>query len=132
MARPLNLGRVKQAWQLRRQGKDQREIAQALNLTPRHVQNYLSLDWLAQRSRRVLSRGRAQEANEQLKILWDLGGVSPGDGAAGDHPVWEAASQSVGASERQQDVLCPCPREQWPDVAQLESGGCPRMRRPAF
>jgi hypothetical protein len=127
----LNLERVKQAWQLRKQGKQPREIAEALSLTVRHVQNYLSLDWLAQRSLRVLSRGRPQEANEQLEILWDLGGVPVGDVAAGAHPVWEAGPQSEEAAERQQDVICQAP-EPWPDVAQLESWGVPKEEAPGL
>jgi hypothetical protein len=131
MARPLDLERVKQAWLLRKQGKQPREIAEALGLTVRHVHNYLSLDWLAQRSLRVLSRGRPQEANEQLKILWDLGGVPVGDGAAGAHPAWEAAPQSEAAAERQQDVLCRAP-DPWPDVAQLESWGVPKDEAPGL
>lgn len=131
MARPLNLERVKQAWQLRRQGKQPKEIAEALRLTLRHVHNYLSLDWLAQRSLRVLSRGRPQEANEQLKILWDLGGVPAGDGAAGTHQVREAAPQSEEVAERQQDVLCRAP-DPWPDVARLESWGVPKGEAPGL
>ena len=47
MTRRLNLERIKQACQLRKQGQRPREIAVALSLTVRHVQNYLSLDWLA-------------------------------------------------------------------------------------
>jgi hypothetical protein len=132
MARPLNLERVKQAWQLRKQGKQPREIAEALSLTVRHVQNYLSLDWLAQRSLRVLSRGRPQEANEQLKILWDLGGVPAGDGVARPHQVWEAAPQFEEAAERQpQQCLSQAP-DPWPDVARLESWGVPKGEAPGL
>ena len=73
MSRVLDLDKVKQAWQLRREGKQQKEIAEALDLSLRHTQNYLSLDWLAQRSMRVLMKGRAEEANNQLRTLWGLG-----------------------------------------------------------
>ncbi len=69
MARPLDLDKVRQAWELRRQGSQQKEIARSLDLSLRHTQNYLSLDWLAQRSLRSLTKGAVEEVNEQLKIL---------------------------------------------------------------
>ena len=69
MTRLLDMDKVKQAWQFRREGKQQKEIAEALDLSLRHIQNYLSLDWLAQRSMRVMTKGGAEEVNEQLKTL---------------------------------------------------------------
>ena len=72
MTRPLDLDKVKQAWNLRRQDKQQKEIAEELNLSLRHIQNYLSIDWLAQRGMRALMKGGAQEVNDQLKALGRL------------------------------------------------------------
>ena len=73
MTRLLDLDKVEQAWNLRRQGKQQKEIAQELSLSLRHIQNYLSIDWLAQRGMRALMKGNAQEVNNQLKALGRLG-----------------------------------------------------------
>ena len=130
MTRPLDLEKVKQAWQLRRDGKQQKEIAEVLSLSLRHIQNYLSLDWLAHRSMRVLLKGGAEEVNEQLRALWSIGETSSANGtrkskqsSAGD----DLAKESPGA----EGAACDAP-DQWPDVSRLESWGVPKYAAPGF
>ena len=117
MTRHLDLERVKQAWSLRRQGKQQKDVADALGLSLRHVQNYLSVDWLAQRSLRALMKGGAEEVNEQLKALGGLGETGPAGGVC--QPV--AGAQASCASP-----------DQWPDVARLEGWGIPKYTAPGL
>ena len=118
MTRLLDMEKVKQAWQLRREGQQQKEIAEVLKLSLRHIQNYLSLDWLAQRSMRVLTKGGVAEVNEQLKTLWGLGQATVATG------VKEAVAPD-------QDQSCDAP-EQWPDVARLEDWGVPTYAAPGL
>jgi len=117
MTRHLDLEKVKQAWSLRRQGKQQKEVADALGLSLRHIQNYLSVDWLAQRSLRALMKGGAEEVNEQLKALGGLGEAGPVGGGA--QPV------------TRDQASCASP-DQWPDVARLEGWGVPKYTAPGL
>ena len=122
MTRLLDLDKVEQAWNLRRQGKQQKEIAQELSLSLRHIQNYLSIDWLAQRGMRALMKGNAQEVNNQLKALGRLGEFEV-NGAGDGH------GQSNG--EAQGPASCQAP-EQWADVARLEGWGVPKYGAPGM
>ena len=125
MTRQLDLERVKQAWGLRREGKQQKEIADILGMSLRHMQNYLSLDWLAQRSLRALMKGGAEEVNEQLKALWALGEFkSSGNAQSRDDPAGSSANLSKGDGSK--GGLCCDVSENWPDVARLESWGVPK------
>ncbi|PKB79176.1 MAG: hypothetical protein BZY88_14690 [SAR202 cluster bacterium Io17-Chloro-G9] len=128
MARPLDLDKVKQAWDLRRQGKQQKEIAGALDLSLRHTQNYLSLDWLSQRSLRSLAKGAADEVNDQMKVLWSLGHKSPSE----QHEINGFSNGNGDSHEGDAETEeCPAP-ENWPDVAQLEDWGIPRVTAPGM
>ena len=131
MTRQLDLERVKQAWVLRREGKQQKEIADALGMSLRHIQNYLSLDWLAQRSLRALMKGGAEEVNEQLKALWALGEVkSSGNAQSLGHSAGSSANLSEGNGSK---VGLSCDvSENWPDVALLESWGVPKFTAPGL
>ena len=131
MARILDLDKVKQAWQLRREGKQQKEIAEVLDLSLRHTQNYLSLDWLAQRSMKVLMKGRAEEANDQLRALWGLGQETKQDSAARADTVAEADERPDGEIATGLSQPCPAP-EQWPDVGHLEGWGVPKYAAPGL
>ena len=125
MSRTLDLDKVKQAWQLRREGKQQKEIADVLDLSLRHTQNYLSLDWLAQRSMRVLMKGRAEEANNQLRTLWGLGQEKRADNPSKTDTV-------TGGNEATGNLRnCPSP-DQWPDVGHLEDWGVPKYAAPGL
>ena len=128
MTRPLDLDKVKQAWNLRRQGKQQKEIAEALNLSLRHIQNYLSIDWLAQRGMRALMKGGAQEVNDQLKALGRLGEMDA-IGAGKLRPQSKDESEHAANGEANDPSSCQAP-EQWPDVARLEGWGVPRYGAP--
>ena len=131
MTRPLDLDKVKQAWSLRRQGKQQKEIAEELHLSLRHIQNYLSIDWLAQRGMRALMKGGAQEVNEQLKALGRLGEISA-NGAGGKVRTKANDEADDTANANGQDASsCPAP-EQWADVARLESWGVPKYGAPGM
>ena len=130
MTRHLDLDKVEQAWNLRRQGKQQKEIAHELSLSLRHIQNYLSIDWLAQRGMRSLMKGGAQEVNNQLKALGRLGEFDVnGAGKVG------AESNEVGEDAlngQAQDLSsCQAP-EQWADVARLEGWGVPKYGAPGM
>ena len=129
MSRKLDLDKVKQAWQLRRQGKQQKEIAEALDLSLRHTQNYLSLDWLAQRSMRVLMKGRAEEANDQLRTLWGLGEETKEDSST--HTVAGVEEGPDGKIATGHSRNCPSP-EPWPDVGHLEDWGVPKYAAPGL
>lgn len=131
MTRLLDMDKVKQAWQFRREGKQQKEIAEALDLSLRHIQNYLSLDWLAQRSMRVLTKGGAEEVNEQLKTLWGLGQAAVGDGAKKTRGKNGADLESDEMPESDSPGVCDAP-EHWPDVARLEDWGVPRFAAPGL
>ena len=131
MSRILDLEKVKQAWQLRREGKQQKEIAEALDLSLRHTQNYLSLDWLAQRSMRVLMKGRAEEANDQLRTLWGLGEETTENSAKGADTVAGVDEASNGETATGHPSDCPSP-EQWPDVGHLEDWGVPKYAAPGL
>ena len=131
MSRLLDMDKVKEAWQLRRDGRQQKEIAEALNLSLRHIQNYLSLDWLAQRSMRVLTKGGVAEVNEQLKTLWGLGQDT------GSEAVKKARMKTKVAEESNEEVApdhdqgCVAP-EQWPDVSRLKDWGVPMYAAPGL
>ena len=131
MSRPMDLEKIKQAWQLRRQGNQQKNIAEALDLSLRHVQNYLSIDWLAQRSLRALMKGRAEEANEQLKTLGGLGEVARGNNIETIKGGVESPPSPNDASGSVKSLLCEAPTP-WPDVAQLETWGVPRYEAPGL
>ncbi len=131
MTRTLDLEGVKQAWQLRRQGKQQKEISEALNLSLRHIQNYLSLDWLAQRSLKALMKGRTEELNEQLKMLLTLGEATADGRHRRPKKKAKAAAGSGEAAEGEQSSACQAP-EHWADVAQLEDWGVPRYSAPGL
>ena len=131
MTRLLDMEKVKRAWQLRRDGQQQKEIAEKLNLSLRHIQNYLSLDWLAQRSMRVLTKGGVAEVNEQLKTLWGLGQVTAGAGAKKDRVKASATSDSEESGVLGQDSECDAP-DQWPDVARLTDWGVPMYAAPGM
>ena len=135
MSRLLDLEKVKQAWQLRREGKQQKDIATDLNLSLRHIQNYLSLDWLTQRSMRVLVKGGSEEVNEQLKALWGLGqNPASGDSKKAGTKVAVAETDTEGGEESaapKQAKDCSAP-EQWPDVARLEDWGVPKHAAPGL
>jgi len=128
MTRPLDLDKVKQAWNLRRQGKQQKEIAEELNLSLRHIQNYLSIDWLAQRGMRALMKGGAQEVNDQLKALGRLGEMDV-NGAGKLRAQSNDGSEHAANGEANGPSSCQAP-EQWPDVARLEGWGVPRYGAP--
>ena len=119
MTRPLDLERIKQAWQLRREGKQQKEIADALNLSLRHIQNYLSLDWLAQRCMRVLVKGGSGEVNSQLNAMRSLNGAVAAD-----------AAPREGAGEDGPSVCYAFAK--WADVARLEGWGVPKDAAPGL
>lgn len=131
MSRVLDLDKVKQAWQLRREGKQQKEIAEALDLSLRHTQNYLSLDWLAQRSMRVLMKGRAEEANDQLRTLWGLGEDAKKDSPTSAETVTGVDEAQGGDIAKGHSQDCPSP-EQWPDVGNLEDWGVPKYAAPGL
>ena len=131
MSRPVDLEKVKQAWQLRRQSQQQKDIAEALDISLRHVQNYLSVDWLSQRALRVLTKGRAEEANKQLKLLWDLGEAVEGGGLEESKEHLEAQADPDEPAEHEQSSICRAP-EHWPDVAQLETWGVPKYEAPGL
>ena len=130
MTRPLDLDKVKQAWNLRRQGKQQKEIAEELSLSLRHIQNYLSIDWLAQRGMRALMKGGAQEVNNQLKALGRLGqdGV---DGPGKVRPQSNDEGEVAANGDAQGLSSCQAP-EQWADVARLEGWGVPKYGAPGM
>ena len=131
MTRLLDMEKVKEAWQLRREGRQQKEIAEALNLSLRHIQNYLSLDWLAQRSMRVLTKGGVAEVNEQLKTLWGLGQATVGTGVNGagvGTTATEAIDEEIAPDQGQS---CDAPG-QWPDVARLGDWGVPMYAAPGL
>ena len=127
MSRPVDLEKVKRAWKLRRQGKQQKDIAETLDFSLRHVQNYLSLDWLAQRVLRVLEKGRAEEANNQLILLWDLGETQLHGETDQADPRIEAPPVTGEAAEPEGSTVCRAP-EHWPDVAQLGRLGSAAVR----
>ena len=131
MSRILDLDKIKQAWQLRREGKQQKEIAETLNLSLRHIQNYLSLDWLAQRNMRVLMKGGAEEANNQLKTLWSIGEETKEDGPNGAQAVATVDAGPDGEAVATHSQDCPSP-EQWPDVGRLEDWGVPKYAAPGL
>lgn len=131
MSRTMDLEGVKQAWQLRRQGKQQKDIAEALNLSLRHIQNYLSLDWLAQRSLKILMKGRTQELNEQLKMLLTLGEAKADGREREPKEKAKAAAGSGEAGEGEASSTCQAP-EHWADVARLEDWGVPRCHAPGL
>ena len=131
MSRVLDLDKVKQAWQLRREGKQQKEIADTLDLSLRHTQNYLSLDWLAQRSMRVLMKGRAEEANNQLRTLWGLGEDTKEDSPTRTDTVAGADEGPDGKITTGHSRDCTSP-EQWPDVGHLEDWGVPKYAAPGL
>ncbi len=128
MTRPLDLDKVKQAWNLRRQGKQQKEIAEELSLSLRHIQNYLSIDWLAQRGMRALMKGGAEEVNNQLKALARLGEFDVND-AGKVRAQSNDEGEDVANSEAQSVSSCQAP-EQWADVARLEGWGVPKYGAP--
>lgn len=132
MARPLDLDRINKAWQLRREGKQQKEIADALNLSLRHIQNYLSLDWLAQRSMRVLVKGGVGEVNSQLNAMRGLSGPVA---KAGAEQVTSRAPAAVaealeGAGGDGPPVCFAFGK--WADVARLEEWGVPKDAAPGL
>ena len=131
MSRILDLDKVKQAWQLRRQGKQQKEIAETLDLSLRHTQNYLSLDWLAQRSMRVLMKGRAEEANDQLRTLWGLGEEPKENGSTRVDAVAGVDEEPDGKISTDHSRDCTSP-EPWPDVGHLEDWGVPKYAAPGL
>ena len=131
MTRPLDLDKVKEAWTLRRQGKQQKEIAEELKLSLRHIQNYLSIDWLAQRGMRALMKGGAQEVNDQLKALGRLGEMDVNGGAGKVRAQSNDESEHASKGEAQGPSSCQAP-EQWPDVARLEGWGVPRYGAPGM
>ena len=131
MSRILDLDKIKQAWQLRREGKQQKEIAETLNLSLRHIQNYLSLDWLTQRNMRVLMKGGAEEANNQLKTLWSIGEETREDGTSGAQAVAAVGADPDGEAMTTHSQDCPSP-EQWPDVGRLEDWGVPKYAAPGL
>ena len=131
MSRLLDLDKVKRAWQLRREGKQQKDIAEALNLSLRHIQNYLSLDWLAQRSMRVLIKGGAQEVNDQLRTLWGLGQSTGTSGARRARGKATAVAEPEDSTAIDQVPGCTAP-DQWPDVARLEDWGFPKYAAPGL
>ena len=112
-------------------GKQQKEIAETLDLSLRHIQNYLSLDWLAQRSMRVLMKGGAEEANSQLRTLWGLGEGTIEDGSNRSPTVATLAEDSAEETAAAQPQDCPSP-EQWPDVGRLEGWGIPKYAAPGL
>ena len=118
MARSLDLDKVEQAWNLRRQGKQQKEIAEDLGLSLRHIQNYLSIDWLSQRGMRALMKGGAQEVNDQLRALGRLGEIHV-----------NGAGEDAANGEAQGTSSCNAP-EQWADVGRLERWGVPKYSAP--
>ena len=127
MTRPLDLDKVKQAWNLRRQGKQQKEIAEELNLSLRHIQNYLSIDWLAQRGMRALMKGGAEEVNNQLKALARLGEIKVKGGGR------KARAKSDDESEEATNGLSSCQApEEWGDVGRLEGWGVPKYGAPGM
>ena len=130
MTRLLDLDKVKQAWDLRRQGKQQKEIAEELKLSLRHIQNYLSIDWLAQRGMRALMKGGAEEVNNQLKALGGLGEY----GANGAGKALEQSNDEVeDAANGYSQSPSPCQaHEQWADVARLEGWGVPKYGAPGM
>ena len=131
MTRPLDLDKVKQAWDLRRQGKQQKEIAEELNLSLRHIQNYLSIDWLAHRGMRALMKGGAQEVNDQLKALGRLGEMDVNGGADQLRAQSNDEGEDAANGEARGLSSCQAP-EQWPDVARLEGWGVPRYGAPGM
>ena len=132
MVRPLDLGRVKEAWQLRREGKQQREIAEALDLSLRHVQNYLSLGWLTQRSARVLVKGGVGEVNSQLNAMRGLNG--PAAQADTERVMSRDPAAVAGALEGAGgDGFPVCfAFGKWADVARLEVWGVPKDAAPGL
>ena len=131
MTRPLDLDKVKQAWNLRRQGKQQKEIAEELSLSLRHIQNYLSIDWLAQRGMRALMKGGAEEVNNQLKALARLGEFDVNGGASQVRAQSNDEGEAVANGEAQGPSSCQAP-EQWADVARLEGWGVPKYGAPGM
>jgi len=131
MTRPLDLDKVKQAWNLRRQGKQQKEIAEELDLSLRHIQNYLSIDWLAQRGMRALMKGGAQEVNDQLRALGRLGEFGVNGGAGKVHAQSNDEGEDAANGEAQSPSSCQAP-EQWADVARLEGWGVPKYGAPGM
>ena len=136
MTRILDLDKVKQAWDLRKQGKQQKEIAEELGLSLRHIQNYLSIDWLTQRGMRALMKGGAQEVNNQLRALGRLGEIN-GNGAsaktrekASAKPANDDGADAANGNTPDPDS-CPA-GEQWADVAQLEGWGVPKYGAPGM
>ena len=127
MTRPLDLDKVKQAWTLRRQGKQQKEIAEELHLSLRHIQNYLSIDWLAHRGMRSLMKGGAQEVNDQLMALARLGEIDVNNGRR----KGRVKSNDAGEDAANGTSSCQAP-EQWGDVARLEGWGVPRYGAPGM
>ena len=131
MTRPLDLDKVKQAWNLRRQDKQQKEIAEELNLSLRHIQNYLSIDWLAQRGMRALMKGGAQEVNDQLKALGRLVEKDVNGGAGKVHAQANEEGEDAANGKAQGPPSCQAP-EQWADVARLEGWGVPKYGAPGM
>ena len=136
MTRILDLDKVKQAWDLRKQGKQQKEISEELGLSLRHIQNYLSIDWLTQRGMRALMKGGAQEVNNQLKALGRLSEYN-GNGATAKARVKASAKLASGEDadaangDTTDDPSCQA-AEQWADVAQLEGWGVPKYGAPGM
>ena len=131
MARRLDLERVKQAWEWRREGKQQQEIADALGMSLRHIQNYLSLDWLAQCSLRTLMKGGAEEVNEQLKALWAMGEVRSSGSLQSRYDSAGSSGKSGEGKGPPGGSSCNVP-EIWPDVARLEDWGVPKFTAPGL
>jgi len=131
MARPLDLDKVKQAWDLRRQGKQQKEIAEELKLSLRHIQNYLSIDWLAQRGMRALMKGGAEEVNNQLKALGRLGEFDVNGGAGKVLAQSNDEDEDAANGRAQIPSSCQAP-DQWADVSRLESWGVPKYGAPGM
>ena len=121
MARPLDLDKLKKAWNLRRQGSRQKDIARLLHLSLRHTQNYLSLDWPARRSLRSLTKGAVEEVNDQLKTLWSLGQTGGP----------RKSSEQDGAFSNGHLVICEY-SGLWPDVSLLEGWGIPKATAPGM
>lgn len=132
MVRPLNLGRIKEAWQLRREGKQQKEIADALNLSLRHIQNYLSLDWLTQRSMRVLVKGGVGEVNSQLNAMRGLNGrVAEASTEQVTSRAPAAVAEALEGAGGDGPLVC-FAFGKWADVARLEVWGVPKDAAPGL